>query len=117
MGPQKMLRKWFRAIAKWVLNQKDVKQAKKNGIAFRVAKMNYDFMSRAIAMRQKKGFIKLIVSDDEEMTILGMRVLGVHASSTIEAIALLISLKKSVRILAELIHAHPSIPEGIQELA
>jgi dihydrolipoamide dehydrogenase len=93
------------------------KQAKQNGLAFRVAKMNYDYMSRAIAMRQKKGFIKLIVTDDEEMTILGMRVLGVHASSTIEAISLLISMKKSVRILAELIHAHPSIPEGIQECA
>tara|TARA_R110002050_G_scaffold300786_1_gene472667 strand:- start:7161 stop:8636 length:1476 start_codon:yes stop_codon:yes gene_type:complete len=92
-------------------------QAKQNGIPYKVAKMSYDFMNRAIAMRQKKGFIKLIVSDDEEMTILGMRVLGAHASSTIEAIALLISMKKSVRILAELIHAHPSIPEGIQECA
>jgi dihydrolipoamide dehydrogenase len=92
-------------------------QAKKKGIAYRVAKMSFDFMNRAIAMRQKEGFIKLIVSDDEEMTILGMRVLGAHASSTIEAIALLISMKKSVRVLAELIHAHPSIPEGIQECA
>ena len=92
-------------------------QAKKKGIAFRVAKMSYNYMNRAIAMRQKEGFIKLIVSDDDEMTILGMRVLGAHASSTIEAIALLISMKKSVRTLAELIHAHPSIPEGIQECA
>jgi dihydrolipoamide dehydrogenase len=92
-------------------------QARKNGIPYRVAKMSFDFMNRAIAMRQKQGFIKLIVSDDDEMTILGMRVLGAHASSTIEAIALLISMKKSVRVLAELIHAHPSIPEGIQECA
>lgn len=92
-------------------------QAKQKGIAYRVAKMSYEFMNRAIAMRQKEGFIKLIVSDDDEMTILGMRVLGAHASSTIEAIALLISMKKSVRVLAELIHAHPSIPEGIQECA
>lgn len=92
-------------------------QAKQKGIAYRVAKMSYDYMNRAIAMRQKEGFIKLIVSDDDEMTILGMRVLGAHASSTIEAIALLISMKKSVRVLAELIHAHPSIPEGIQECA
>ena len=92
-------------------------QARKNGIPYRIAKLSYDFMNRAIAMRQKQGFIKLIVSDDDEMTILGMRVLGAHASSTIEAIALLIYMKKSVRILTELIHAHPSIPEGIQECA
>lgn len=92
-------------------------QAKKKKIPYRVAKMSYDYMNRAIAMRQKEGLIKLIVTDDNEMTILGMRVLGSHASSTIEAIALLISMKKSVRVLAELIHAHPSIPEGIQECA
>lgn len=92
-------------------------QAKKAGIPYRVSKMSFNYMNRAIAMRQKQGFIKLIVSDDDEMTLLGMRVLGAHASSTIEAIALLISMKKSVRVLAELIHAHPSIPEGIQECA
>ncbi len=92
-------------------------QAKKRGLSYKVAKLSYDYINRAIAMRQKEGFIKLIVTDDDEMTILGMRVLGTHASSTIEAIALLISMKKSVRVLAELIHAHPSIPEGIQECA
>ena len=93
------------------------KQAKENGISYRVAKMSYNYINRAIAMRNKTGFIKLIVSDDDEMTILGMRVLGAHASTSIEAIALLISMKKSVRVLTELIHSHPSIPEGIQECA
>ena len=92
-------------------------QARKSKIPYRVAKMGYEFMNRAIAMRQKKGFIKLIVADNEDMTILGVRVLGAHASSTIEAIALLISMKKGVSVLTELIHAHPSIPEGIQECA
>ena len=92
-------------------------QARKSKVRYKVAKMGYEFMNRSIAMRQKKGFIKLIVADNEEMTILGVRVLGAHASSTIEAIALLISMKKGVGILTELIHAHPSIPEGIQECA
>ncbi len=92
-------------------------QARKKGIAYRLAKLQYKYVNRAIAMRSDKGFIKLIVSDDDEMQILGLRVLGDHASSTIMPIALLISLKKSVSELAELIHPHPSIPEGIQECA
>ncbi|MFT4753067.1 MAG: dihydrolipoamide dehydrogenase [Salibacteraceae bacterium] len=92
-------------------------QAKQKGVPYRVAKMNFNYINRAIAMRQKEGFIKLIVTDDDEMTILGMRVLGAHASSTIQAIALLISMKKGVHVLTELVHAHPSIPEGIQECA
>lgn len=92
-------------------------QARKQGIPYKMAKLRYKYVNRAIAMRQKQGFIKLLVTDDEEMHVLGMRVLGDHASSTIEAIALLISIGKGIRELAELIHPHPSIPEGIQECA
>ena len=51
------------------------------------------------------------------MKILGMRVVGEHASSAIEAVALLISMNAGVEELAELIHPHPSIIEGIQECA
>lgn len=92
-------------------------QAKQNKIPYKLASIKYKYVSRAIAMRKMDGFIKILVSDDEEMKILGMRVIGDHASSTIEAIALLISMEKSIKVLAELIHPHPSIPEGIQECA
>ena len=37
------------------------------------------------------------------------------ASSAIQAVALLISMQKGIGELAELIHPHPSIIEGIQE--
>ena len=92
-------------------------QARAKGIPYKLAKLKYKYVNRAIAMRSDKGFIKLLVSDDDEMQILGLRVLGNHASSTIMPIALLISMKKSIAELAELIHPHPSIPEGIQECA
>ena len=92
-------------------------QAKQKNIPYKLASMKYKYVSRAIAMRKMDGFIKLMVTDDEEMKILGMRVIGDHASSTIEAIALLISMNKGIEVLAELIHPHPSIPEGIQECA
>lgn len=92
-------------------------QAKRKGIAYRCAKMPYSLVGRAIAQRNTMGFFKILVSDDEEMRILGMRAMGNHASSTIEAMALLIKLKKGIRELADLIHPHPSITEGIQECA
>lgn len=56
-----------------------------------------------------------MVTDDEDMRILGMRALGEHASSAIQAVALLISMNKGISELAELIHPHPSIIEGVQE--
>jgi len=49
------------------------------------------------------------------MRILGMRVVGAHASTAIQAVGLLIKLNMSIEVLAELVHPHPSIVEGIQE--
>ena len=84
-------------------------------IPIRVVKIDYSCIARAIAMRKTQGFFKIIVSDDEEMKILGMRALGEHASSAIQAVALLISMDKGIDELADLIHPHPSIIEGVQE--
>ncbi|MGB3468334.1 MAG: NAD(P)/FAD-dependent oxidoreductase [Cyclobacteriaceae bacterium] len=89
--------------------------AQKKEIPYKVASLDYSCISRAVAMRNTQGFIKILVTDDDEMKILGMRVVGEHASSAIEAVALLISMDKGIRELAELIHPHPSIIEGIQE--
>ena len=49
------------------------------------------------------------------MKILGMRAVGEHASSAIQAIALLIKMDQPIEVLADLVHPHPSIIEGIQE--
>ena len=92
-------------------------QARRAKIPYRVAVMNYRYVNRAIAMSKTDGFFKLLVTDDEHMHILGLRVMGDHASSTIEAVALMISMDISIEHLAELIFPHPSIPEGIQECA
>ncbi|GAB5465914.1 MAG: dihydrolipoyl dehydrogenase [Candidatus Kapaibacteriales bacterium] len=94
---------------------KNEKQCRKEGIPYRVAKMSFTFLNRAIAMRRTQGFFKLIVTDDDEMRILGTRVLGNHASSTIESVALMIKLGKGIRELSNIMTPHPSIPEGLQE--
>jgi dihydrolipoamide dehydrogenase len=92
-------------------------QAKKRKIPYRLAKFNYRYVNRAIAMGKTGGFFKILVSDDEHMKILGMRVMGNHSSSTIQAVALMISMNVGIEHLAELIFPHPSVPEGIQECA
>jgi dihydrolipoamide dehydrogenase len=92
-------------------------QARKKKMPYRAAVMNYRYVNRAIAMSKVDGFFKILVSDDEDMKILGLRVMGNHASSTIMAVALMISMDIGISHLAELIFPHPSIPEGIQECA
>lgn len=91
------------------------KQCREKNIPIKVVKIDYSVMARAIAMRKTQGFFKIIVTNDDKMKILGMRAIGEHASSAIQGCALLIKMDKGVEELAELIHPHPSIIEGIQE--
>jgi dihydrolipoamide dehydrogenase len=90
-------------------------EAAKKGIPVKIAKIDYSCIARAIAMRKTKGFFKIIVSNDAEMKILGMRAIGEHASSAIQAVQLLIYMGKGIDELAHMIYPHPSIIEGIQE--
>ena len=85
------------------------------GIAHKVVKLDYNTNARAIAMRKTKGFFKIIVTNDSGMRILGMRVIGEHASSAIQAVAYLIYTNQGIRELADMMHPHPSIIEGVQE--
>ena len=90
-------------------------QAQAQRIPYRVAVYGFPLVNRAIAMRSTDGFLKLLVTDDDEMQILGMRCLGAHASTTIEVVSLMIQQHRSAKDLAELIHPHPAITEGLQE--
>ncbi len=92
-------------------------EANKRKINYKVGYYSYNMIGRAICMRCPKGFFKILVSDDEEMKILGMRAVGEHASTAIQGVALLISMNESIDTLSELIHPHPSIIEGVQECA
>jgi dihydrolipoamide dehydrogenase len=89
--------------------------AREKGIDYKVVTLDYSCIPRAIAKRNTQGFIKLLVTNDEHMKILGLKVVGNHASSAIQAVALLISMDKGIEELAECVHPHPSITEGIQE--
>jgi len=91
------------------------KRCLRDNIPVKIVKLDYSCIARAIAMRKTEGFFKIIVTNDDEMKILGMRAVGEHASSAIQAVALLIKMNRGVHELAELVHPHPSIIEGVQE--
>jgi dihydrolipoamide dehydrogenase len=90
-------------------------QAREQKIDYKVVTLEYSTIPRAIAKRNTQGFIKLLVTNDDQMKILGMKVVGNNASSAIQAVAVLISMDKGIEELAECVHPHPSITEGIQE--
>jgi dihydrolipoamide dehydrogenase len=94
------------------MNEQDLRA---KGIPHKVVKLDYSTNARAIAMRKTQGFFKIIVTNDNAMRILGMRVVGEHASSAIQAVAYLIYTNQGIRDLADMMHPHPSIIEGVQE--
>ena len=73
-------------------------------------------ISRNIAMRETHGFIKVLASPDTHR-ILGLRVVGPEASSTIQGIAFLIDQEATLEDIDHCVPPHPAITEGVQECA
>lgn len=90
-------------------------QCIEKNIPVKVVKLDYSVIARAIAMRKTDGFFKIIVTNDSDMKVLGMRAVGEHASTAIQTIGLIMKLGLPIHVIAELVHPHPSIAEGIQE--
>ncbi len=94
------------------LNEKECQEQK---ISYKVVFYKHNLVSRAIAMRETAGFFKLLVSDEENPNILGMRAAGPQAAASIMYIATLMDQKTSLRDIMKTVHPHPSTTEGIQE--
>ncbi|MBN1251552.1 MAG: NAD(P)/FAD-dependent oxidoreductase [Bacteroidales bacterium] len=93
-------------------NEKILQQ---NGIPYRAAYYSNELVSRALAMRNFNGFVKIIISADGTEKILGMRAAGPQASAFIVSIAHLINQGDSLAEVMRVVHPHPSVTEGIQE--
>ncbi len=98
-------------IGSFGLKEKDADKDK-----HKVSKFPYKAVGRATALEQNEGFIKLI-TDKQTGMILGASIIGAQASELIHELLLAKSLKISAQKIAELIHAHPTLSEGIMEAA
>ncbi len=91
-------------------------KAKEQKIPYRVGVVANRLIGRNIAMRETHGFIKLLCAPDTNR-ILGLRVVGPEASSTIQGIAFLIDQEATLDDIDHCVHPHPAITEGVQECA
>jgi dihydrolipoamide dehydrogenase len=78
------------------------------------------FLFRELGMSQAKGEIsgqiKMITEKPSER-ILGVHIIGEHATELIAEAVLAIKMGATARDLAETIHAHPTLAEGLWEVA
>lgn len=103
---------FYPAVAAVGLNEKG---CRKKSIPYRVAHYSNALLSRAIAMRNLNGFVKIIVSDDADPKMLGMRAAGPQVSSTIMSIALLMDQDGGMKDVLKSVYPHPTMSEAIQE--
>jgi len=91
-------------------------QARERGQDIKIGRFPLRALGRAQAMGELTGLIK-IISDAETGEILGGHIVGPSATELIHEIALAMCSDISCEELAELIHIHPTLSEGLMEAA
>jgi len=91
-------------------------QAKGRGFRVRCVCTPFQVLGKAHALGETSGFIK-IVAEEKTGEVLGVHIIGPEATSLIAEAALALRLECTVEELANTIHAHPTLPEGIMEAA
>ncbi len=76
----------------------------------------YRANGKALGMDEKDGFVKIIASA-KDMQVVGVHIIGAHASDLIAEATLAVQQKCTAADIAGTIHAHPTLAETIAETA
>ena len=91
-------------------------EAKTSGIPYKVSKFPFLVCGRAVAMGETTGTVKMICHA-ENGSVLGIHIMGPHASDLIAEGALAMQMGATAEDIAHAIHAHPTLPEALHEAA
>jgi len=101
-------------IATVGLSEQDAKQ---QGIEIKVGKFPFKALGRAQTLGEAgQGFSK-VVSDAKTGIVLGVHIVGPHASDLISEGSLAVASASHIDDLSLTIHPHPTLPESIEEAA
>ena len=91
-------------------------QLKEAGIAYKVGKFPFMANSRARAVLDSEGFVKLL-ADAATDRLLGAHIIGPEAGTMIAEIAVAMEFGASSEDIARTCHPHPTMEESIKEAA
>jgi dihydrolipoamide dehydrogenase len=91
-------------------------EAREKGLRFKVSRFPYSALGKAMALGETEGQVRLICEEGTGR-VLGMHVLGYHASDLIAEGALAVRLGLTAKDIAETMHGHPTLTEATQEAA
>lgn len=91
-------------------------QAADKGIKVKTGHFQFRALGKAHAMGEIAGMIK-VVADADTDKVLGVHIIGPHASDLVHEGAIAIKAGLTVKEVADMIHAHPTLAEGLMEAA
>ena len=91
-------------------------QLKKNNVNYKVGKFPFTANSRAKAIDEPLGFVKML-ADSKTDRVLGVHIIGPHAGELIAEMTLAMEFGASSEDIARTCHAHPTFSEAIKESA
>ena len=94
-------------------NEEELKEKKIN---FKVGKFPFMANSRAKAINEPEGFVK-ILAESKTDRVLGVHIIGPHAGEMIAEMSVAMEFGASSEDIARTCHAHPTFSEAIKEAA
>ena len=91
-------------------------EARQRGMEIRIGKFRPIGLGKAHASGETSGLMK-IVTEAKTGRIVGVHLVGSHAADLIHEAAVAMQMGATAATLAETIHAHPTMPEGLMEAA
>jgi dihydrolipoamide dehydrogenase len=89
-------------------------QAVEKGINVKIGRFPFRALGKAHVMGEISGFFK-IIADAVTDRVVGGHIIGPHASDLIHEVALALKAELKSKDIADTIHAHPTLSEGIVE--
>ena len=87
---------------------------KEQGVSFKVGKFPFSANSRARAMGDTDGFVKILADADTDR-VLGVHILGPLAGDLISEAVIAMEFGASAEDIARTCHAHPAMGEAMRE--
>ena len=91
-------------------------EAQKENNNIKVSKFPFMANGKALGMGETEGMVK-IIADADTSELLGVHILGAHASDLIAEGTLALSMEATAEEIVNTIHAHPTLAEAIAEAA
>ena len=91
-------------------------EARQQGMEVKIGKFRAVGLGKAHATGDTTGLMK-IVTEAKSRKIVGVHLVGAHAADLVHEAAVAMQMGATAETLAETIHAHPTMPEGIMEAA